>query len=116
MPSSDKPKPLPVYEFKFFCGMDFRKMVPIEGDERVRRCGECEKNVFLVESEEELDRRAAARQCIALGESVGAKLLVRLPEDYDPERGGQALSGEPLPLRRRNSERTRRKRAGVRDE
>lgn len=73
-------------------------MAPIGGDDRVRRCSECSEKVFLVESEEELNQRTAAKQCIALAESVATKLLAQLPEEYDTAKNGDMLSGECLPL------------------
>ncbi len=73
-------------------------MPSIDGNERVRRCGDCEENVFLVENEEQLRERTQARQCVALAEAVADELLARMPDLYHPEKAGEVLTGLCLPF------------------
>lgn len=97
MSSAHPKKALPVYEFYFHCEQDFRAMRPVDKEGRVRRCDECDKNVYQVRDAAELERRTAARECVSLQASVAAELLAQLPDCYLPD-ASDMLSGIPLPL------------------
>ena len=72
-------------------------MRPVDKEGRVRRCDECDKNVYQVSDAAELERRTAARECVSLEASVAAELLAKLPDCYLPD-ASDMLSGEVLPL------------------
>lgn len=74
-------------------------MRPLDEEGRVRRCDECEKNVYQVSDAAELERRTADRECVSLEASVAAELLWNLPECYLPDAELHMLSGVPMPLK-----------------
>ncbi len=62
-------------QFSFKCPQVWQLLTPTEQD-GVRYCGECQREVFLCSSEEELQTHAKQNHCVAVGFS---------PQDENPE-------------------------------
>lgn len=52
--------------FAFRCKANWEKMIPTDDDGRVRFCLDCQKEVYLCESDDELIHNVVNNRCIAL--------------------------------------------------
>lgn len=52
--------------FAFRCKADWDSMTPLDSGGRVRFCPDCEKEVYLCESDQELIHNVVNNKCIAL--------------------------------------------------